>query len=326
MRVSTNMIYQQALRNMTQAESSLLVYGNQLATGKRVVKPSDDPQAAALAVMIAQTEAQNSQYRANLSFADNAMSLEDSTLTAVVSAIKMIKDLLVHAGDGAIGDLAAVALGTQMRALKADLLQLANSMDGDRSYIFAGYQTATKPFEINAGTGEVSYVGGKLPITQQVDENRRVIISHTGHRIFMTLPDNPIKEPADPVTGLIPPSEADIFKSIDIAIRALEEPWTTEAIKHNAVLQFAKASRGISNSLTNVLTVHTQLGSEWRELSDVNTLSSSRMINNVKQISTLVDADMYEATSNYHQQKVTLEAAMAVVNSMKGLSLFQINR
>lgn len=48
MRFSTQMMYQQNMRGITNSQAEWMKYGEQMSTGKRVVNPSDDPIAASV--------------------------------------------------------------------------------------------------------------------------------------------------------------------------------------------------------------------------------------------------------------------------------------
>lgn len=52
MRFSTQMMYQQNMRGITNSQAEWMKYGEQMSTGKRVVNPSDDPIAASQAVVL----------------------------------------------------------------------------------------------------------------------------------------------------------------------------------------------------------------------------------------------------------------------------------
>ena len=54
MRFSTQMMYQQNMRGITNSQAEWMKYGEQMSTGKRVVNPSDDPIAASQAVVLSQ--------------------------------------------------------------------------------------------------------------------------------------------------------------------------------------------------------------------------------------------------------------------------------
>lgn len=69
MRFSTQMMYQQNMRGITNSQAEWMKYGEQMSTGKRVVNPSDDPIAASQAVVFSRAQAQNSQYTLARTFA-----------------------------------------------------------------------------------------------------------------------------------------------------------------------------------------------------------------------------------------------------------------
>ncbi|STF39871.1 flagellar hook-associated protein 3 [Escherichia coli] len=81
MRFSTQMMYQQNMRGITNSQAEWMKYGEQMSTGKRVVNSSDDPIAASQAVVLSQAQAQNSQYTLARTFATQKVSLEESVLS-----------------------------------------------------------------------------------------------------------------------------------------------------------------------------------------------------------------------------------------------------
>ena len=62
MRISTVTMFESSLSSMNRQQSDFLKVGQQLATGRRVVNPSDDPQAASRAVSVSQSMALTQQY------------------------------------------------------------------------------------------------------------------------------------------------------------------------------------------------------------------------------------------------------------------------
>ena len=56
MRISTQMMYEQSMRGVTNSQSLWLSYGEQMSTGKRINRPSDDPIAASQAVVLSQAQ------------------------------------------------------------------------------------------------------------------------------------------------------------------------------------------------------------------------------------------------------------------------------
>lgn len=319
MRLSTNMIYQQNMNSVSNAQSLWQDTGVQLSTGNRVNKPSDDPLAASQAIMVQQAQAQNDQYAIARTFANQNMSQEENILNNVTTAIQSAQSLIVNAGDGALSDDDRASLATKLQGIKDQIVNMANSTDGNGRFIFGGYKSDKPPYSVNATTGAVTYSGGDEAISQQVDASRTMTISHTGTQVFNTLTANATKEP-DGSAG-----ESDIFKTIDGAIAALKTPKANFANPTDYTAAIDKSNRGLSNSLNNVLSVRSQLGTQLDELDKLDSMGDDTKLINGDKLNALVGTDWTAAISQYSLQQVALQASYKTFTSMQGLSLFQMN-
>lgn len=320
MRISTQMLYDQNMRGISDAQSLWLNYGEQMSTGNRVNRPSDDPVAAAQAVVLSQAQSMNDQYKLARTFANQKVSLEESVLQQVTSSITTAQEKVVKAGSsGTLNDDDRASLATELEGIRNQLLNLANSTDGNGRYIFAGYKTEAAPF--TGGSGSVTYNGGNIPITQQVDTSRTMTIGHTGDQVFNHISSNATPEPDGT------PSETNLFNMLDSAITALKTPMAgqDDAGKKALDAAVAKTNRGLSNALSNVSTVRAELGSQLNELSNLDDLGSQRALAQTDQMSQLVGADWNATISNYVQQQAALQASYKAFSDMQGMSLFQLN-
>lgn len=317
MRISTQMMYQQNMRGITDSQSKWLSYGEQMSTGKRVNRPSDDPIAASQAVVLSQAQAQNSQYTLARSFASQRVGLEESVLGQVTTALQSAQDKIVYAGNGSLSDNDRSSIATDLQGIRNQLLNLANSTDGNGRYIFAGYKTDAPAFDQATG----KYDGGDTPIRQQVDSARNMQISHTGLEVFESFTSNAAPEP----DGSAP--EKNLFKILDNVIAALKTPVSGDQGKSDQLtLDIDKANRGLRNSLDNVLTVRADLGTKLTELDALDTLGSDRALGQTQQMSDLVDVDWNSAISSYVMQQAALQASYKAFSDMQGMSLFQLNK
>ncbi|GHD92147.1 flagellar hook-filament junction protein FlgL [Pseudocitrobacter sp. RIT415] len=311
MRVSTLMMYQQNMRGITSSQSEWLKYGEQMSTGKRVNRASDDPVAASQAVVLSQAQAQNSQFATARTFATQRVSMEENTLAQVTTAIQSAQEKIVYAGNGTLSDDDRASLATDLQGIRDQLLNLANSQDGNGRYIFAGYKTDTAPFT-DGGT----YVGGSANVAQQVDASRSMVIGHTGDKIFDSLTSN-----------AKPDTDTNLFAMLDSAIAALNTPVSDdEDAQALASAAIDKTNRGLSNSLNNVLSVRAELGTQLNELDKLDALGDDRALSQTQQMSNLVDVDWNETISNYVMQQTALQASYKAFSDMQGMSLFQLNK
>lgn len=312
MRVSTLMMYQQNMGGITNSQSEWLKYGEQMSTGKRVNRASDDPVAASQAVVLSQAQAQNAQFATARTFATQRVSTEESTLKQVTTAIQSAQEKIVYAGNGTLSDDDRASLATDLQGIRDQLLNLANSTDGNGRYIFAGYKTDTPPFDSKG-----QYVGGDINVEQQVDSSRSMVIGHTGNLIFDSVTSN-----------AKPDADKNIFTALDTAIAALNTPVADadDTVKDTAAAAIDRTNRSLSNSLNNVLTVRAELGTQLNELDKLDALGDDRALAQTQQMSNLVDVDWNSTISNYTMQQTALQAAYKAFTDMQGMSLFQLNK
>ena len=312
MRVSTLMMYQQNMSGITNSQSEWLKYGEQMSTGKRVNRASDDPVAASQAVVLSQAQAQNAQFATARTFATQRVSTEESTLKQVTTAIQSAQEKIVYAGNGTLSDDDRASLATDLQGIRDQLLNLANSTDGNGRYIFAGYKTDPPPFDDSG-----KYVGGTINVEQQVDSSRSMVIGHTGNLIFDSVTSN-----------AKPDADQNIFTALDSAIASLNRPLedADDATKDIEAAAIDRTNRSLSNSLNNVLTVRAELGTQLNELDKLDALGDDRALAQTQQMSNLVDVDWNSTISNYTMQQTALQAAYKAFTDMQGMSLFQLNK
>ncbi|MFC0709055.1 flagellar hook-associated protein FlgL [Azorhizophilus paspali] len=187
MRISTVTMFEQGLSSMVRQQSEYLKVGQQIASGKRVVNPSDDPQAASRAISVSQSLAVNKQYDDARVSTRNALSQQESVLSSVANAIASAKTGLVRAGNGTLSDADRSSLAIEIKGIYETLFGQANATDGGGHYLFGGYQDSSPPFVKDDISGAVAYHGDEGVVLQQVDASRQMPSSDNGKRIFQTV-------------------------------------------------------------------------------------------------------------------------------------------
>lgn len=188
MRVSTSMIFDAGVGAIQRQTASLLHTQQQVATGRRILTPADDPVAAARALEVSHARDINTQYRTNQDNAKTRLGLVDSQLAAVTSLIQDVQEQAVRAVNGTLTprDLASIAM--EARARFDHLLGIANAADGSGLYLFSGYQGATRPFSGSVASA-VAYAGDDGERLLQVSASRQLATSASGNDIFMRIRD-----------------------------------------------------------------------------------------------------------------------------------------
>ncbi|WP_251978173.1 flagellar hook-associated protein FlgL [Salinicola avicenniae] len=186
MRVSTVMMFERSVNSMNRQQGAFMDVGEQIASGKRVVRPSDDPQASSRAIGVSQSLAATQQHSDSRVTVRNSLSQEESVLGSVADALTRAKQLTVQAGNGTLTDADRESVAAELRGVYEALIGQANSTNGNGSYLFAGYQDDAAPFTQNAD-GAVEYAGSDSIRQQKVDSSRLMEVGDTGRDVFQSV-------------------------------------------------------------------------------------------------------------------------------------------
>jgi flagellar hook-associated protein 3 FlgL len=154
MRVTAKMLSDKVVYNIQSTFERMQQAQSEVATRKRLQKPSDDAIAVAKTLRIRNLLGDNEQYQANVDDATGWLDNTEPVLDSISSIVANLKEVAI---EGASDDKSASerqALADQVEGLLEDLVTLANSRYDDR-YIFAGTYTLDKPYaDARSVTGE----------------------------------------------------------------------------------------------------------------------------------------------------------------------------
>jgi flagellar hook-associated protein 3 FlgL len=184
-RISTSMLYQQSLTSMLSKQAKLAHTQQQLSSGQRLVSAKDDPVAAGLAVGLDRSLAELERYGMNANALQNRLGLQENALTRVGDAMARISELAIQANNPAMGPDSRKAISTELEAIKAGLLDLANSTDGAGRYLFGGTADGSAPFSI--ASGNVIYSGDQTQRRVELAPDTFVSDTLPGSEIFLRL-------------------------------------------------------------------------------------------------------------------------------------------
>lgn len=182
MRISTNILFESGAARIGGLQTSLNRTQEQMASGRRILTPSDDPVAAAQALNVAQSQSINDQLAVNRGNARTALNVEESTLGSVTSLLQDVKTAIIQAGNGALDNQQRGFIATELQGRLDDLFGLANAVDGAGNQIFAGYKTMQTPF-VKTPTGAI-YNGDEGERILQVGPRREIAIADSGTQVF----------------------------------------------------------------------------------------------------------------------------------------------
>ncbi|MFO1395723.1 MAG: flagellar hook-associated protein FlgL [Burkholderiales bacterium] len=183
MRLSTSLIFTQGYDAIARQQGELFRTQQQVATGKRIVTPADDPIGAARAQALTQSISEGERYASNIEAATSALAQNDTLLGQVGDLLQRVRTLAVNGGSGALSAADRASLATEVAGEAEQLFALANSRDAAGKYLFAGLSLDTQPFA-QTGTGVV-YNGDQGRHELQVAASRTLPVNLDGSSVFM---------------------------------------------------------------------------------------------------------------------------------------------
>ncbi|ASR45607.1 flagellar hook-associated protein FlgL [Paenibacillus kribbensis] len=149
-RVTSGMMSMQTLSNLNRNYSNMNKMENQITTGRKLNKPSDDPVGVTYALRYRSELASNEQYSSNADAAVSWLDFTDSTMQQAGDVMKRLKELTVQASTGTVPQSGLDAIKLEVDQLKEQMTNIGNSQIRGK-YIFNGQKYDQAPYEL-AGT------------------------------------------------------------------------------------------------------------------------------------------------------------------------------
>ena len=192
MRISTAQTFDSGIEALTRRQSELSAAQDQLTTGKRVSRASDDPAAAARAerALAAIGHADANQRAVDASRI--AMTQTETALADSGTLLQRARELLVAAGNASYSDAERQGIAGELKQIRSELLSVANQSDGAGTYLFGGQGATQKPFIDAPGGVQYAATAGQvvtesstlLPLTS--DGKAAWLSARTGNGLFVT--------------------------------------------------------------------------------------------------------------------------------------------
>ncbi len=183
MRVSTNQIQMGAINAMLDQQGGLAKVQQQVASGKRVLSPADDPVAMAQVVNLQDALKRTEQLQKNIDNAFGRLTLEEGVLDGVTNILQRVRELAVYANNATQTNDTRSYIAEEISQLGEELLGQANTMDSDGEFLFAGSKGRFKPFSKN-DRGNFLYYGDDTQRSVRVGPRRQIAINDTGTEVF----------------------------------------------------------------------------------------------------------------------------------------------
>ncbi|MDN2479910.1 flagellar hook-associated protein FlgL [Vibrio agarivorans] len=300
MRVSTNQYSQMMSSSLNNNSLGLNKLMQQMATGKRVLLPSDDPMAATRVMSLGRQQAAISQYQSNIDSADLALKSQETYLSNSVDVMQQIRDLMLWAGNDTNGVDEREAIASELEQLQDTLVSLINAKDENGKYIFSGNEVNTKPLEKDAD-GNWVYNG---------DSGVREVVIGDGVTVKLNVNAGDMFFSGD----------SNLFNQIDDLVAELRDP-DFSAGGSDIIEQSVKM---LDDALGKVTGEITNLGVRQNTIMTMSDGHSEVELFNNHLIGQLEDLDYADAMIEFNNYLLALQATQATYMKTANMSLFSM--
>lgn len=295
MKVSTKLFNSQSVQKMNNLTEEIQNSQQQIFTGKRITKPSDDPVSASMSLIVKDQLAKIDQYSRNIDLSEVKLKLADSALDQLTNLTTRVYELAIAARNQTNRD-ARNSIAIEVEGIRESILDLANSKDASGRSLFAGYQVNVQPFKEDKA-GNVQYHGDRGVHRVSISETLELQTTVDGAEIFERIPTSGGKK--------------SVFDLIDELI-------TNLADSENKMLPIDEMKIALSHFADK----RALIGAEINKSAAQRSVLENRHTAMTENLGRIEDADLAEVVTKLQSLMLNKEASQQSFAMISRLSLF----
>lgn len=301
---STSAFFDRAKNDIGSLRKRAETLQEQLGSGDKLTRSSDDPVAASRLRMLSRADNLSNIDESNANRGNADLTLADSALSTFADYIQRAKELTTLAANGTLTESQRASTGDELDELFKNLVGLANSRDSNGHSLFGG-ESSGDAYTLD-GSGNANYAGTASSGSLALGDGQSITRGITGPEFL---------EFDDPNTG----SATDLLA----AIKALAAELKSGADPQKA------ANEGMTmldTALDKVTTAQTVVGSRlnWIDLTNERRTNLGEL--RADEETQIGATDLPATIADLQQTLTVLEASQASFTKLAGLSLFDLIR
>jgi flagellar hook-associated protein 3 FlgL len=269
------------INNVQQTLARLATYQEQLSTGKKVNRVSDDVVAARQALRYTADASDTGKYLDNIDKSLAFMGATDSAFSQVTTIYDQVKSIAVQGANASEDAASRNALAQSVDSYLSQLIDVANTVHDGR-FIFGGTATTSgKPFALSADGTRVDYGGNLDSFNVQLGTSSTIAVNQNGYDLFK--------------------GKTDVF---DALIQLRDALKANDPTKVSQLIDTVDAAQSHANDLQGAM------GGREQRLQLAQTQLQAEQVYQKQLISQAQDADFTETISNMQLTQTALEAGL----------------
>ncbi|MEK9197482.1 flagellar hook-associated protein FlgL [Ureibacillus sp. 179-F W5.1 NHS] len=295
MRVTQSMLSNNMLRNLSTSYSKMSELQNQINTGSKITRPSDDPVIAIKGMSYRTDLNKVSQFERNMNEVNSWLDSSDDALGQVGDALNRVKELVVQAANDTNTADDRQKIKLEIDQIRSQIQDVANTKIADK-YIFNGTKTQS-PLFVNGELNPETY-----------DSSTGEFISATSGEVNMEVFDG-IQIQVNTSNG------TELFKNVDDLMANISSALDASDGEEigNLLGGLADGTDDTLSELQNkVLEARADVGARQNRVEMMTNRLSLQEINVTKQMSQNEDVDYAEAITQMITYESIHQASLSV--------------
>ncbi|MEO0500839.1 MAG: flagellar hook-associated protein FlgL [Pseudomonadota bacterium] len=307
MRLSTVAWYGTQTGNMARLQANAGTLQTDIATGRRLRMPSDDPVASARADRLARVESQARSWQANGDTAARRLETSSTALIDMSDQVARMRELALAAANDTMTPTDRQTIAVEVRELTEGLLSLANTQGPDGRHVFAGAASGAPAYA--RVDGAIAWQGDGNAARVPIGEGRTIAVGDRGDETFAAADGTSLFQIAEALGAALEATPADQVETDDARV-------ARRAALDTALTRLDQAADRIGE-------VAAAQGARLSQIDATNTRHDTDILEAIAARSALEDTDITRAIVDLERTLTLLQAAQAGFTRISGLSLFQ---
>ena len=300
MPISTKLFNDQSVARFNRLTSDIQNTQGRIATGKNVLRASDDPVAAANISFTRDQKVMLDRFNTNIDRARIRLNVTENVLSDSMNVLTRAYELALQGRNDALSAVDRIAIAKEVTQLKNTMMGLANSRDANGNYMFSGFKLNQTPFKRDE-EGVIQYHGDRGAHSVQISEDLRLRSGVDGATMFLRVPT---QTGGKDVFGILEKLENDLTSGFTDAVSVDD---LDSSIQHCSIQQ-------------------TRVGAELNKADLQQSALEKRILLMDENLSNLEDADLAALVTELQSQIVSRDAAQQAFVKIGQQSLFDYIR
>jgi flagellar hook-associated protein 3 FlgL len=292
MRVVFNSAFDNGLRAVTQAAESLSEAQRQVASGRRIGRPSGDPLGTVTAISEYGTRDRLDAFKATGDAAESRLSVADSVMSDIITQLTSAQTTTLAARGSSPTQAQRTAAANELLAIRDAIMGDVNTrFQGE--YLFSGSEVTVPPFAAS-GSGFTAYQGDSTPSRVEVKDGRTVASGFDGGRIFQG------GDPTDVLT---------VLTDLSAAVLAGDSTGIASGVD------------ALQRAFDRATAAQAEIGNDLKIIENSRLSLSDDRLGVTARLSSIEDADLAKAASSLSQAETAYRAALTSMSTVGKMSL-----